>query len=150
MPQFHLNDDNATPRFNSLSEFAKGFVEAMFFTNEGQSGDDGDDKLNRLGVGRLTTESIAKIAADCAAFQLANAAALDAAKALEPGSSEFRYAREPLDDRRLGQLFLYARQGHGVGFDDDGDAACLTRLQEAAQDFGECHVSTYRGWIYVQ
>lgn len=150
MPQFHLNDDNATRRFRDLSDFAKGFVEAMFFTNEGMSDDDGDDKLNRLGVERLTVESIAKIAADCAAFWKANEADLEAAKALVPGNDDFFYAREPLDDRRLGHLFLYTRQGHGVGFDDDGNAPCLTRLDDAATIFPECHVSTYRGWIYVQ
>lgn len=29
----------------------------------------------------------------------------------------FEYAREPLDDRRLGHLFFYAAHGHGIGFD---------------------------------
>ena len=45
MPEFMLNSD---ARFESLPEFTKGYVEAMFFTN-GDTGADDEDKLNRLG-----------------------------------------------------------------------------------------------------
>lgn len=133
--------------FHDLSEFAQGYVEAMFFTN-GDIGDDRENLLNEWGAGRLTRRAIDSIAADCAAFEKANAADLDAAKALEPGSDEFRYAREPLDDRRCGHLFWYARQGHGVGWTDDGDAECLARLQDACRAFGEAYVDAWRGWIH--
>lgn len=135
--------------YNDLDEFAQGYVEAMFFTN-GDTGDDREDRLNEMGVARLTRESIASIAADCEAFQTANAAAIEAAKALEPGGEGFTYGRDELDDSRLGNLFWFARQGHGVSFEDNGDAQCLSDLQEAAQATGESYVEAWGGWIRVR
>lgn len=153
MSEFVLNKPrNRKPphAFYSLSMFAKGYVEAMFFTN-GDTGDEVEDKsLNDLGVERLTRSSVEAIARDCEKFWSDNESDLQAALSLEPGSSEFRYGREELDDARLGNLFWYARQGHGVSFTDDGDASCLERLQEAAQRFGECYVEVSRGWIYCR
>lgn len=133
--------------FYNLDDFARGYVEAMFFTNGDIGDEDRPDLLNELGVDRLTRAAVADIAADCAKFQSANRADLDAAKALEPGADDFRYARDDLDDRRLGHLFWYARQGHGVAFTDDGDAEFLARLQDAARRFGEAYCEVYRGWI---
>jgi len=148
MPQFYLNEPSrAAHPFYALSDFARGYVEAMFFTN-GDTGDEREDLLNELGVERLTRAAVADIEADCAKFWTANESDLSAAKDLEPGSEDFRYAREVLDDRRLGHLFWYARQGHGVGFEDDGSADCLDRLQNAARAFGEAYCETWRGWIH--
>ena len=136
--------------FYDLDEFAQGYVEAMFFTN----GDIGDetrpDRLNEMGVSRLTRASVEKIKADCDSFQLENEPLLGAALCLEPGGEGWEYRREALDDRRLGQLFWYARQGHGVAFTDGGYADCLRDLQEAARAFGECYVEAWRGWIHVR
>ncbi|UUV44027.1 hypothetical protein RCLKYE_83 [Rhodobacter phage RcLkye] len=139
--------------FNDLDEFAQGYVEAMFFTN----GDIGDetrpDRLNEMGVSRLTRASVDKIEADCDRFQRSlsdTGKALRAAKALIPGGEGLEHGREALDDRRLGQLFWYARQGHGVAFTDYGYADCLSDLQEAARAFGECYVEAWRGWIHVR
>jgi hypothetical protein len=147
MPQFILNDRPAPKQYDELGDFAKGYVEAMFFTN-GDTGDDDEHKLNNLGVERLTKEAIKDIAADCVKFWKENEADLEAAKELEPGSDDFRYAKFELSDARLGNLFWFARQGHGVGFTDDGDASCLKRLQDVARRQGEAYVETYRGWIY--
>lgn len=166
MPQFILNTPpsrrdvelgfkimgkrRAVHPFNDLDEFAQGYVEAMFFTN----GDIGDetrpDRLNRMGVSRLTRDSVETIEGHCIRFQGDNAAALRAAKELIPGGEGLEHGREALDDRRLGQLFWYARQGHGVAFTDDGYADCLSDLQEAARAFGECYVEAWRGWIHVR
>lgn len=132
---------------HDLSEFAKGYLEAMFFTN-GDIGDEREDLLNDLGVKCLTKAAIADIAKDCAKFWEANAADLDAAKELVPGGEGFEYGRDELTDQRLGNLFWYARQGHGVAFTDDGYADCLDRLQDAASAFGEAYVEAYHGWIY--
>ena len=133
-----------------LDEFAQGYVEAMFFTN----GDIGDetrpDRLNEMGVSRLTRDAVETIEGHCIRFQGDNAAALRAAKELIPGAEGLEYAREDLDDRRLGQLFWFARQGHGVAFTDGGYADCLRDLQEAARAFGECYVEAWRGWIHVR
>lgn len=149
MPEFHLNRPNPDHAFYTLDDFAGGYVEAMFFTN-GDTGDEDEHILNRMGVCRLTKASVETIRKHCAAFAEANRADLDAAKELEPGSEGLRYGKDELDDRRLGQLFWYARQGHGVAFTDDGDAPCLERLQEAARKTGESYVEIARGWIYVR
>lgn len=154
MPEFILNDTNASRAYAKLSEFAFGYIEAMFFTN-GDCGDDNEHLLNELGTVRLTRDAIRNIASDCDKF-LGTIMPdgcfahqwIDRAQALEPGSPEFRYAKESLDDRRCGHLFWYTRQGHGVSWNDDGSADCLDGLQEASRKFGEAYVEVSRGWIY--
>ena len=175
--------------FNDLDEFAQGYVEAMFFTNGDIWDETRPDRLNEMGVSRLTRDAVETIKGNCIRFQGDNAAALRAAKALIPGGEGFEYPRgtwrcgmcektfrkpaprgdhgdvsscphcgtdeiefdgQVLDDRRLGQLFWFARQGHGVAFTDDGYADCLSDLQEAARAFGECYVEAWRGWIHVR
>lgn len=148
MPEFVLNKPRESA-YDKLDTFAKGYVEAMFFTNC-DCGDEDEDKANNLGVSRLTKESIAVIERDCAAFWKSNEIYLQIAMELEPGSDIFRYATETLDEARLGHLFWYSRQGHGVAFTDDGDATCLEALQDAGRAFGESNVEIYRGWIYVR
>jgi hypothetical protein len=149
MPEFYLNDDKPSPSYEALNDFAKGYIEAMFFTNEGVDAETyGEDYLNELGVRRLVKSAVADIAKDCAAFWTANETELRAAMDLEPGTETFKYAKEHLDERRLGHLFFYARQGHGVSFLDDGNDAALECLQVAARAFGAAYPETYRGWIY--
>lgn len=163
MPEFHLNipPQHTVPNarnhpYFALSDFAKGYVEAMFFTN-GDTGDDNEDILNDLGVEKLTAKAVKAIAADCDRF-LGTIMPdgcfvrqwLDRAQALEPGSPEFKYAREALDDRRCGHLFWYARQGHGVAWTDDGNAEYLHGLQEACRKFGEAYPEVSRGWIHYR
>lgn len=148
MPEFILNDDTrAGHPYAALNDFAKGYVEAMFFTN-GDTGDDRENLLNDWGVECLTIDAVADIAKDCAAFWDANAPDLENAEALVPGSEWLRHAKDHLDARRLGHLFWYARQGHGVGFTDDGNAECLKRLQDAARKFGNAYVEAYRKKIH--
>jgi hypothetical protein len=79
----------------------------------------------------LAPETLTRIIADCATFQIVNETLLAEASELVPGSDGLRYGNDVLDDRRLGQLFWYARNGHGVSFLDDGDAPCLEALQDA-------------------
>ena len=140
----------------TIGYFAKGYFEAMFFTDcehgtfRADPNEDAADIGGRLWnpetqsnlpgdvtFAELAPETLAKIQRDCEAFQTANAALLETAAALEPGSETFRYARNTLDDTRLGQLFWYARNGHGVSFEDDGNAPCLYALQEAAHHVGQ-------------
>src|SRR6478672_11473225 len=144
MPEFILNRPTRETAFDKLDTFARGYVEAMFFTNC-DCGSDDEHKANKLGVARLTRDSVGNIARDCKRFWQANEQALTATMELEPGSASFRYAKESLDETRLGQLFWYARQGHGVGFDDNGDSHWLKRLQESALQFGESYCDIYRG-----
>ena len=141
--------------FCDLDAFTQGYIEAMFFT-ECEPGTDADSHdpetqsalHGECGFADLAPEALAHIIAQCAAFQADNATDLDAATGLEPGSDALRYARNTLDSERLGNLFWYARNGHGVTFHDDalplqhGGAACLYRLQDAARKAGEA-------WVYL-
>jgi hypothetical protein len=158
MPQFIL--DTGSPEsareYAKLDSFTQGYVQALFFTDEEQlcEESEGDHEMPSVAINLATMESrfvggnsvsfadlapvtLARIITDCERFQTANAALLDAAKELEPGSEGLRYGRNELNDERLGMLFWYARNGHGVAFTDDGDAPCLEALQEAARRVGQ-------------
>ena len=144
MPEFILNKAPSPSKahpFYDLDDFAKAYVEAMFFTN-GDCGDDRKNILNELGVRRLTRKSCRAIAADCKAFQDANVKLLRQA-----------CERDGYDEERAGHDFWYTRQGHGVGYwdrselDADGLGDALTR---AAETHGECDVEVWRGWIHIQ
>ena len=178
MPEFSLNKPRKSHPFYTLDSFARGYVEAMFFTN-GDIGDEKrEDRLNEMGVERLTRKSVEAIARDCTAFQ-ANAGPLLAQA----------YARD-YDESQAGRDFWFTRQGHGVGYWDrkelepdtaeyealtdsmvaaskentpDRNAAwgkaCTARsilkesslgalLTKAAKGFGECNPEAWRGWIH--
>ena len=164
MPEFIL--DHGSPEgaraFNALDSFTQGYIEALFFTDEERlcEESEGDHEMpsvaidlktmesrfvggNSVSFADLAPEALTRIVVDCAAFQVANAALLSDALELVPGDEGLRYAREALDDRRLGMLFWYARNGHGVAFTDDGDAPCLEALQRAGRACSE--VDTYLG-----
>lgn len=148
MPEFVLNTEydadiaamDENNGYNDLNAFAQGYIEAMFFTN---SETDSDDDLGEMSVYQITSEGIADIAAKCAAFWKANRRDLESAMRLVPGSRAFRYAKEELDERRLGHFFWYASQGHGVGFDDDGDSVVLKRLQAAGTSEREAYIEVF-------
>lgn len=171
MPEFILNKPRKSP-YDSLNEFAQGYVEAMFFTN-GDCGDDREDLLNELGVTRLTKASIAKIKNDCNAFL----------SHIMPDGCFVRQWLDRVDgysDEQAGRDFWFTRQGHGVGFWDrkelESDAQELWRelgcprvgekgwneyasarenspgnaLTAACKAFGESYVEVWRGWIHVR
>lgn len=169
MPNFQLDHGSpeASRQFAALDAFTQGYIEAMFFTDEEQLCEESGREMPAVaidlatmesrfvggdspGFGDLAPEALAKAIANCSLFQDRQADLLDAARELVPGSPNFRYARNALDDTRLGQLFWYARCGHGVSFTDDGDAYCLIDLQRAAQAVG--NVDSYvgdDGLIYI-
>ena len=146
MPEFVLNTEidadiaamDENNGHKDLNAFAQGYIEAMFFTN---SDTDSDDDLGGLSVYQLSHDAIKSIADKCATFWKENRRDLESAMRLVPGSKAFRYAKEELDETRLGHFFWYASQGHGVGFDDDGDSVCLKRLQEAGRNTREAYVT---------
>lgn len=141
MPQFQLNDDL---RYDRLSDFAKGYVEAMFFTN-GDIGDDDEWKLNNLGTGRLTRKALAAIVRDCEAFL-----------ALPLGHGKVSNVLAKLADcrnyglDRAGNDLWFTRQRHGVGFWDRKEIPDLLRdrLSDLAHGMGEAQCDAYRGWIH--
>lgn len=149
MPEFILNNHS----YYSLDDFARGYVEAMFFTN----GDIGDDTrenlLNDLGVERLTRDSVKRIKQDCSNFlsSLMPDGTFAQQWIVRLQSETALYGEGVNDDRRAGHMFWYARQGHGVGWSDDySESATADGLQEKCSAFGECHIWVNRGWIHVE
>lgn len=160
--------------FYSLDEFARGYVEAMFFTNC-DSGDDNEHRANELGVERLTRASVAAIKRDCDKF-------------LGHVMPDGCFARQWLnrvadsyDDAQAGRDFWFTRQGHGVGFwdreqinldlfepinpapglggwelrDDEAEQGpCRGNIRdgltEAAKAAGEAYPEIWRGWIHYR
>lgn len=153
MPEFILN------RYDSLNEFARGYVEAMFFTN-GDCGDERENLLNDLGTERLTRASIKAIKRDCDAFLSRimpdGCFVRQWVNRLTESDASPRYGDGVCDDRRAGHMFWYARQGHGVAWTDDyapiDDVGYGTaeELQKACRSFGESYVEVCRGWIHVR
>ncbi len=146
MPQFELNADRYGKHpFYKLDDFAKGYVEAMFFTDCDTGREEDEGKANELGVEKITHASILAIAADCAAFQQQAADILDEVTA---GASEY-------DMTRAGNDFWFTRQGHGVGFWDREELKFEDRdfgeeLTKIARSFGEAYPEIYRGRIYYR
>jgi hypothetical protein len=142
MPEFLLNQPPETAHpFYSLDPFARGYIEAMFFTN-GDTGDERETLLNDWGVEKLTREAVANIARDCAEFQSREAFHLSVA-----------YSERNYEAAQAGRDFWFTRQGHGVGFWDrtELDADDLGKLlTNAAKEFCEASVEAYRGWIYYR
>ncbi len=129
MPEYVM-PGKTLPSFKALPSFLQGYIEAAFFTwPEDELTADGEEP----GFADLSAESLAKAAAECAAFTEAHAADLEACG---------------LDDTQAGRDFWYTRNGHGVGYWDrkaesPEAAAALERLSEAAQKLGD----TWGGYI---
>lgn len=104
MPEFILDmgDNVAARRFNKLSPFVQGYIEALFFTDTGDRDDDG---LENASFAELSRASIARIKAECGAWQHANAGLLALA-----------YASDDYDEEQAGRDYWFTRNGHGVGF----------------------------------
>lgn len=125
MPEFILNTDNASPAYDALDDFAKGFIEALFFTEQAASdytianwlddetqralteGQAGGSIPSDAGVAHLHPDAIAKVKRICDAFQ---------AKARD--LLALAYERDGYDMQRAGNDYLYTSQGHGTGYWD--------------------------------
>lgn len=111
-----MSEFNAWTGYRKPDQFTTicaGAVEAACFTFLG----DGD-----VSADELSLDALNRIAADAADFGCDNAELIRAAG---------------LDGRRSGQLFWYARNGHGVTFMDEDDNETTRALQAAAEAFGE-------------
>lgn len=135
MPEFTLDhgDADGAKRFRALDSFAQGYIEALFFTNASDSG----DECNGMTFADVAPETLARIADDCQRFQVAAADLLSEA-----------YDRD-YESEQAGRDFWYTRNGHGVGFWDrdvlkDGDLGRrIGDLCGWRTDFRE--VSPYKG-----
>lgn len=148
MPEFQLNrpPHRKPPHpFYALDDFAKGYVEAMFFTN-GDTGDDDEFILNEMGVERLTKKAVAAIKTDCNAF---------VSTIMSDGCFCRQWLdREPGDDEQAGRDFWFTRQGHGVGFWDRDDEiwseAARDALSDVARASSAAYVEIWHGWIHYR
>jgi hypothetical protein len=124
MPEFILDhgSSEASRSFSGLDAFAQGYIEAMFFTSEGDEND-----LANIGVAELAPDTLAQIVADCYAFQMANAELLQTAYAMRSG-----FVGE-YDESRAGNDYWYTRNGHGTGFWDRGLCDVGDKLADAAR-----------------
>jgi len=93
----------------------------------------------------LDDETYQRCKAYCEAFMTANAADIESALDLEPGSEGLRYTSNGLSYERIGSTLYMLSVGHGVSFTDDGNADCLERLNDATRanrlEFGFDHES---------
>jgi len=142
MPQFILDSAGtvdlppAPVAFDHLDEFTRGYIEALFFTEEAPGVDSEEFETPEyqaadgsipgdVGFSELAPDALAKIMRDCAAFQAAAAPLLALA-----------YERD-YSEEQAGRDFWLTRNGHGAGFWD--------RDALAADDLGR-QLSDLCGW----
>ena len=126
MPEFVLNIGDAEEQdaFAKLDGFTRGYIEALFFTDEEQLCEDSGREMPSVAFDTTTMESrfvggdspgfadlapktLAAIIEDCRRFQELHADLLQ--QAYESESVSY-------DDEMAGRDFWYTRNGHGVGF----------------------------------
>lgn len=137
MPEFIL--DHGTPeaakRYGALDAFTQGYIEAMFFTETTDSG----DECAGATVADLSEDAWTAIEKDCKAFQELAAASLQLA---------YDYAPGEYDETRAGHDFWYTRNGHGTGYWDRGfgDLGADTVGGRLSKDTETCGVTDlYKG-----
>ena len=143
--------------WRDLDDFTQGYIEAMFFTSCDPAGQHDEAAWNPetdcslpsdVTFSDLAPETLARIVADCAAFQEGSAWTTCRAAWSEMTDHEARlagFARGGgVDDAQGGRDFWFTRNGHGCGFwDGDWPKPHATALTDAAKSFGE--VDAYLG-----
>ena len=126
-------------QYRALDEFTRGFIEALFFSETGESE---DEALQEVTFEELAPAALGKIQADCAAFVKNNQSDLAAARKQKP---------DDCTALRAGADFYYTRNRHGAGFWDGGWPEPYDEsLTQAAHAYPELNL--YRGddqLIYV-
>jgi hypothetical protein len=110
-----------------LDEFTSAYIECALWSSTDESREDGGDPLDEnYSEDDLSPECLAKMIADCKAFQEENAEDLEA-------------VNDNLSSGELGHCFWLSRNRHGAGFIDyKGEA--IDRLLEAAHAYGEVYL----------
>ncbi|MBB4398722.1 hypothetical protein [Bradyrhizobium sp. ERR14] len=154
MPEFILEIGSVEHQrtFNALDGFTRGYIEALFFTDEEQLCEESDGERempsvafnmatmesrfvggNSFGFADLAPSALESIIRDCEAFQRDNAALLDSA-----------YERDNYDSEQAGRDFWFTRNGHGVGYwdrsqleNDSDEYESLTAEMVAASKSGD-------------
>ena len=129
----YITPTGGSSEFAEQPAFIRGYIEAMFFTNDG----DDEDELNGCTVADLSADAWQRIKCDCLQFQ--NEAQVLLLKAYETN----------YDEHQAGIDFWFTRNHHGVGYWDRGinEGEDLTKL---AHVWGEVwpHVGD-DGQIYI-
>ena len=112
-----------------LDEFTAAYIEAALWSTNDESNDQGGDPLDKnYTAADIAPETLARMVADCAAFQAANEAHIC------DGNVATSYSA----DEQAGHDFWLTRNGHGAGFwDGDWDESVSKILTDAAHSFGE-------------
>ena len=102
-----------------MNAFLRQYIEtALWSSNDWSTPDGGEPMDANHSAEDIAPETLATMAAECAAFEEANADDID-------------------DDGQAGHDFWLTRNGHGTGFwDRDGDPATMERLTEASRKAG--------------
>ena len=106
-----------------LNAFARGYVDCALWASP-DDGDDGKPLDATYSVTDIDGDAIAKMAAECRAFELLQAEDLDAAD--DAGR----------DSAHCGHDLFLSRNGHGTGFWDNDLGDVGDRLHAAAQSLG--------------
>lgn len=121
------------PTKSKLDAFTLAYIEAMLFSSNDESNEQGGDPLDQnYSIDDIAPETLASIAADCARFQRENGASLESATCNRSG--------EYTKLEQAGHDFWMTRAGHGCGFwDGDWSEPEATSLTESAGTFREHH-----------
>lgn len=145
MPQFILNKAETRGKrwfWNTLNDTARGYIEAMFFTNC-DTGDDNENLANDLGVDRLTFDSLRNIKARCDDFLSC---------VMPDGRTVEAWLKDEPDYslNRAGNDLWYNQQGHGCGFWDRTELGDRANAYDKVcrEHFSQIDVEIYRGWIH--
>ena len=117
----------------TIGYFAKGYFEAMFFTECHSD----NPELQDATINDLSPEAWERSLADCKAFEEANAELLESVYGVQG-----KYEREEYCSQRAGNDYWYTRNGHGTGFWDRGLGEAGDKLANAARYHS---VDLYRG-----
>ena len=120
-----------------LDEFTRAYIEAAFWSTIDDRGGSLDDNYT---LADFAPETLARFAADCAAFQAAHVDDIDAGCKKPRSCTDREYA---------GHDFWLTRNGHGCGFwDGDWPEEAGARLTAASKAFGEIDLYVGDGKLY--
>lgn len=119
-------------KWKDLDAFTQGYIEALFFTDQEQLGEQSQDcQPEEIGFSYLAPETLLAILEDCRDFQ-AGAAWKDALHALRDDGAAYDQG-----EAQGGHDFWLTRNGHGAGFwDGDWVEPHGTALTTWADTFG--------------
>jgi hypothetical protein len=112
-----------------MDDFTRGYLVCALWTGTDESNEFGGDPLDdNYGLSDFAEESVAKASAECAAFEEANSADLEAFYEIWPVSPDG-------DSKRAfaGHNFWLTRNGRGTGFWDRDAGEVGDRLTEASR-----------------